>query len=166
MIWQAENMNQMIKMLRVKLLLAACIVCNASAAEPINTEVLHLCEADLVSEKSALLVAAWANSPLPHDIAQVAKAALGGDVVAGWIKHVNPNRSSTIIIRAVDVEDKELGFIVLFKDRRIVFKHDVSAFDFAFSRNDHDGVTGFFFCDKDGPSREWIWNGSDWDAAK
>jgi hypothetical protein len=76
-------MERVTKVLRVTVLFVACIICNAAAAERVNTEVLQLCEADLASEKNALLVDAWANSALPHDIAQAAKAALGGNAVAG-----------------------------------------------------------------------------------
>jgi hypothetical protein len=41
-------------------------------------------------------------------------------------------------------------------------KNVVSAFEFALSRGAHDGVTGLLFCNKHGPSAEWLWNGSDW----
>lgn len=136
-----------------------------SAAEAPTKEVLQLCRSQLSSERDAVLVD-WSTGPMPPEYRQAARAALGRDVQAGWLAHNNPNGTLTVVIRLVDPETKERNFAVLIRDKQLIMKYNVYAFEFAFSRREQDGVTGLFFCSKTGPSAEWVWNGNDWKVAK
>ncbi|HEX4427120.1 MAG TPA: hypothetical protein VH079_17105 [Terriglobales bacterium] len=135
------------------------------ATELATKEVLQKCRAALLSERKAIMVR-WSKELLPYDYRQAAGVALQNETVGGWITHANPNRALTIVIHAFDSETHEGHFIVLVKNKGLILKDDVSAFEFAFSRIEHDGMTGLFFCSKTGPSLEWVWGGGNWKIAK
>ncbi len=138
-----------------------------SAAEAPTDEVLQVCRAKLSSEKGAKLVDDWSTKPLPSDFRKAAAFALKYGNASGWTAYKNPNQTWTIVILLIDPDRGERSFAILTKDNTgLAFKHDVSAFEFARSSSDHDGVTGLFFCDKTGPSAEWVWDGKDWKVAK
>jgi len=138
----------------------------ASAAEAPTEEVLQMCREDLSSKRGAVLIDAWLAKPLPAEYRKAAKFEFRHDTVGGWIVHRNPNGTFTVVIRMIDPETGERHFIFLVKDTRLALKVDVSAFEFALSRDAHDGVTGLFFCNKTGSSAEWLWDGSDWKISK
>lgn len=148
------------------LLLTTSMISSGSAAEPATDEVLQKCRALLSSERGANIVDRWSKRPLPHEYRQVAGVALQNETVGGWIAHMNPNRILTVVIHAFDPETQDGHFVILVKDKRPVLKDDVSAFEFALSSKEQDGMTGLFFCSKTGPSAEWIWNGVNWKIAK
>jgi len=147
-------------------LLMASTVSIASAAEPPTDEVLQKCRELLSSQRGAILVH-WSTRPLPPDYRRAAGIALRDVTIGGWIAHANPNRALTIIIHMIDPETRETAFVVLVKDERgLVLKDDVYAFEFALSSKERSGMTGLFFCNKTGPSAEWVWGGSNWMVAK
>ena len=146
-------------------LVMTCTMSSIASAERATEDVLKLCRSMLVSEKHAV-VPNWSTKPLPQDLRKLAGIALRDSTVAGWTAHRNPNRSRTIVIRASDPETDETSFVVLTGDEDLTLKDTVFAFEFAFSKIDHDGVTGLFFCSKTGPSKEWVWNGADWQVAR
>lgn len=146
-------------------LVMTCTVCSIASAERATEEALTLCRSMLVSEKHAV-VPNWSTTPLPQDLQKTARAPLGDSTVSGWVIHRNPNRSRTVVIRASDPETEETSFAVLTGDKDLTLKNTIFAFEFAFSRIDHDGVAGLFFCSRIGPSKEWVWNGADWQVAR
>lgn len=149
-------------LLLASLLMNYCV----SAAEAPTPEVLKICRSKLSSESDAILIDQWSTRPLPTDYRQAVRFELRYGVVSGWLTHKNPSGTLTVVIRTVDPETKERSFLVLTKDRGVTLKHDVYAFEFAFSKREHDGVTGLFFCSKTGPSPEWVWDGKDWKVVK
>ena len=143
-------------------LLLIFVVSGAFAAEAPTEDVLQQCRAALAAEKGAIPVKHWSTEPLPPDYRRVAGAALGQDTVGGWLAHRNPNGTLTIVIYAFDPETRERNFSLLFRDKELALKDDVYAFEFALSSRANNGVTGLFFCNKTGPSDEWVWNGNKW----
>ena len=137
-----------------------------SAAEAPTDEVLQLCRAQLSSERGAKLVDHWSTKPLPSDFRRAAAFPLKYGNASGWTAYKNPNQTWTIVILLIDPETQERNFVILIKDSNgLIFKEDVFAFEFARSSSEHDGVIGLFFCGKQGPSAEWVWNGTDWKVA-
>jgi len=147
-------------------LLMMFVVSSGFAAEPPTGEALQQCRAALSSEKNAIVIDRWSTKPLPHNYRQVAESDLRNETVSGWTVHQNPNRTLTVVIHRLDQETEESSFLILLKDKGLASKHTVYAFEFALSSREKDGVTGLFFCDKRGPSAEWIWNKDDWKTTK
>jgi len=142
-------------------LLWLCITAGSYAAEPATDEVLQECRRALSSEKGAMIVH-WSNEPLPQNYRQAAEFNLRNGTVGGWLAHVNPNRTSTIVIHVIDRDTQEGNFIILVKNNNVILKDVVFAFEFALSNREHNGMTGLFFCNKTGPSDEWVWDGKNW----
>jgi hypothetical protein len=150
----------------VAMLLVLLSTVGISAAEAPTEEVIQLCRKALSAEKGAVLIDRWSTKPLPADYQRVAQAALVGTTVRGWLTHKNPNGTISVIIDVIYAETHERSFIVLFRDKKILSKRIVSAFEFALSHSSYDGVTGLYFCGKTGPSAEWVWDRGDWKIAK
>ncbi|MBR0959860.1 hypothetical protein [Bradyrhizobium japonicum] len=133
------------------------------AFEMPTPEDMKLCAAELQSEKGAAPVA-WSRRPLPSAYRRAFGQWLSrSETVELWVVHRNSNGSSTIAARTLSHQPDERGFLVMVADGKRVAKIDgVAAYDFAFSPRETNGVTGLFFCDKNGPSFEWRWAGDDW----
>jgi hypothetical protein len=148
------------------LLLATFSISGSLSAEAPTDEVLKICRTKLSSERGAKTVERWSTRPLPSDYRKAAGPALKDMNVDGWIVYKNPNQISTVVIRVVDPETKERYFDILLKNNTsLTYKAGVAAFEFARSSDEHNGMIGLFFCDKHGPSAEWVWDGSDWKVA-
>ncbi|RXT36678.1 hypothetical protein [Bradyrhizobium betae] len=159
------NPSSIMKTSILALIVSIMAFCNApvGAFEMPTPEVMKICAAELRSQKGAAPVA-WSKKPLPS----LYRRAFGRwltrtETVELWVVHRNSNGSSTITARTLSHQPEERGFLVMVMDDKRVVKIDgVAAFDFAFSPREANGVAGVFFCDKNGPSFEWLWTGDDW----
>ncbi|WJR76494.1 hypothetical protein [Bradyrhizobium sp. NP1] len=146
----------------VLVLFSISYVVSSASAEVATEEVHQMCREALSSERGAVQ-APWSTKSLPREYQQdLAFELREREVPKGWIVHRNANGTSTVVVRFVDADTREVSFAILLKGDRLLHKISVAAFEFAFSSQDHGGVTGLFFCNKRGPSEEWIWDGNDW----
>lgn len=148
---------------------ATFLISSSFAAEWPTEQALKVCRREL-SEKGAKLVDRWLTKPLPSDYRTAMLFDLRYGKVDGWTEYKNPNGTSTIVIRTASREPRERSFNILIKNNDGLVKADsgdtfnisVSAFEFARSNSEHNGMTGLFFCGKHGPSAEWVWDRTNW----